>query len=129
MNIKKISMSALIAVIFYSIAVYILTFIYNFTQGLEFVIAILFNIVYFAGAIAVVFFSFSFPEKIFYKVYFIGAIIRIVVSLLFFLVVIKLTGLNALKLIIFIVPLYFVFLLIESLWIHGKALTMEKEKQ
>lgn len=128
MALKSLSIISLASLIAYSLFIYLLTFIFNYSLGTEFFIAIFFIIAYFLFVFAFLLLSLNLPSKFFFKIYFLGSIIRLVGSLLFFLVIIKLTELNALKILIFTVPIYFIFLIIESLWVNKNASRMENTK-
>ena len=127
MKVKNLSLILLSSVVLYSFIVYILSITLKFSMGIEFFIAIFFIIAYFLFAFAFLFLSLNQKNNLFFKVFFLGSIIRIVASLILFLIILKLTNLDALKILIFVVPIYFIFLIVESLWVHKNVPTMENK--
>jgi len=129
MKLKGLSVVSLSALVIYSLLVYLLSLVFNYSLGIEFLTAAAFIVAYFFFVFTFLLLSLNLPSEFFFKVYFLGSIIRLVVSLLFFLVIIKMTELDPLKILIFTVPIYFIFLMIESLWVHKNAQTPREKEQ
>jgi hypothetical protein len=108
----------------YTILMYFIGWIAEFSIKIEFFIAMIIVFFYFLSAIWVLKLSLNKKDPLFLKIYFGGMGLRILLTVIGFVFLIRL-GFNILTILLFMIPIYFILLLIEVIEINKVAKQME----
>lgn len=118
--IWKFSFKMILAILFYTIFIFLMGLIFHFSLNVEFFIAIFLVFFYFLFAVWILKISFNKSEKKFYRIYFGGVVVRIISTLIIFWVLIQ-AGFSFIRILLFMVPLYFLMLMLEAIEMHKLA--------